>query len=142
MGFPFRYIEPLYRPPSEAHSLILPLTDGCSWNRCAFCEMYAAPQKRFRTRDASEVLAGIQALGAHAGAADIRRVFLADGDALVLSTRRLLDALLAIRARLPAVRRVSCYGMPRNVRTKSVQELRELAAAGLSLVYVGAESGD
>jgi radical SAM superfamily enzyme YgiQ (UPF0313 family) len=104
--------------------------------------MYAAPRKRFRPRDASETLAGIQALGETAGAADIRRIFLADGDALVLSTRRLLEALLAIRARLPAVRRVSCYGLPRNVRTKSVQELRELAAAGLSLVYVGAESGD
>ncbi|MDR1349460.1 MAG: radical SAM protein [Zoogloeaceae bacterium] len=142
MGFPLRYIEPIYRPPSEAHSLILPLTDGCSWNRCAFCEMYTAPQKRFRTRDAAETLAGIQALGAQENAADIRRIFLADGDALTLSTRRLLEVLLAIRARLPAVRRVSCYGLPRNVRNKSVVELQELAAAGLSLVYVGAESGD
>jgi radical SAM superfamily enzyme YgiQ (UPF0313 family) len=142
MGFPLRYIEPVYRPPSEARSLILPLTDGCSWNRCAFCEMYTAPQKRFRTRDASETLAGIQALGARADAAEIRRVFLADGDALVLSTRRLLEVLLAIRTHLPAVRRVSCYGLPRNVQRKSVPELRELAAAGLSLVYVGAESGD
>ncbi|MDR3158556.1 MAG: radical SAM protein [Zoogloeaceae bacterium] len=142
MGFPLRYIEPVYRPPSEARSLILPLTDGCSWNRCAFCEMYAAPQKRFHARDAAEVLAGIRTLGAAAGAADIRRIFLADGDALVLSTRRLLEALSAIRAHLPAVHRVSCYGLPRNVRKKSVTELRELAAAGLSLVYVGAESGD
>ncbi|MDR0736660.1 MAG: radical SAM protein [Zoogloeaceae bacterium] len=142
MGFPLRYIEPVYRPPSEARSLILPLTDGCSWNRCAFCEMYTAPQKRFRARDASEVLAGIQALGKAAGAADIRRIFLADGDALVLPTRRLLEVLFAIRAHLPAVHRVSCYGLPRNVQKKSVAELRELAAAGLSLVYVGAESGD
>jgi radical SAM superfamily enzyme YgiQ (UPF0313 family) len=142
MDFPLRYIEPVYRPPSEARSLILPLTDGCSWNRCAFCEMYTAPQKRFRARDASETLAGIQALGESAGAMNIRRVFLADGDALVLSTRRLLEALLAIRTHLPAVRRVSCYALPRNVRHKTVAELQELAAAGLSLVYVGAESGD
>ncbi|MDR1889245.1 MAG: radical SAM protein [Zoogloeaceae bacterium] len=137
---PIRYVEPVYRPPSEAESLILPLTDGCSWNRCTFCEMYTAPQKRFRARDEAEVLAGIRALGERG--ADIRRVFLADGDALVLSTRRLLAVLAAIREHLPQVRRVSSYCLPRNVRKKSVEELRELADAGLKLVYVGAESGD
>jgi radical SAM superfamily enzyme YgiQ (UPF0313 family) len=139
-NMPIRYVEPVYRPPSEAESLILPLTDGCSWNRCTFCEMYTAPQKRFRARDEAEVLAGIRALGERG--ADIRRVFLADGDALVLSTRRLLAVLAAIREHLPQVRRVSSYCLPRNVRKKSVEELRELADAGLKLVYVGAESGD
>ncbi|HRI92971.1 MAG TPA: radical SAM protein [Accumulibacter sp.] len=138
---PIRYIEPVYRPPSEAQSLILPITDGCSWNRCTFCEMYTAPQKRFRARDEAEVLESIARTGERFGN-EIRRVFLADGDALVLPTRRLLAVLDAIRQHLPAVRRVSSYCLPRNLRRKSVDELSELAAAGLSIAYVGAESGD
>jgi radical SAM superfamily enzyme YgiQ (UPF0313 family) len=139
--FPIRYIEPVFRPPSEAQSLILPLTDGCSWNRCTFCEMYTAPQKRFRAREESEVLASIDRCAAEFGG-QVRRVFLADGDALVLSTRRLLNVLEAIRDRLPSVHRISSYCLPRNLRKKSVAELTELAQAGLALVYVGAESGD
>ena len=140
-AFPIRYIDPVFRPPSEAESLILPVTDGCSWNKCSFCEMYTAPQKKFRARDEAETLETIRRCGERFGS-DIRRVFLADGDALVLPTRRLLDTLAAIREHLPAVRRVSSYCLPRNLRRKSVEELRELAAAGLSIAYVGAESGD
>ncbi len=138
---PIRYVEPVFRPPSEAQSLILPVTDGCSWNKCTFCEMYTAPQKGFRARDEAEVLRSIQQTGAQC-ADEIRRVFLADGDALVLPTRRLLAVLQAIREHLPAVRRVSTYCLPRNLRKKTVEELRELADAGLSIAYVGAESGD
>jgi len=138
---PIRYVEPVFRPPSEAESLILPLTDGCSWNKCTFCEMYTAPQKKFRARDEAEVLESIRATGERYGS-DIRRVFLADGDALVLPTRRLVTVLEAIRTHLPAVRRISSYCLPRNLRKKSQQEIDELAAAGLSMVYVGAESGD
>lgn len=138
---PIRYVEPVYRPPSEADSLILPVTDGCSWNQCTFCEMYTAPQKHFRARAESEVLESIRHTGERIGS-EIRRVFLADGDALVLPTRRLLTILDAIRTHLPAVRRVASYCLPRNLRRKSVDELRELAAAGLSIAYVGAESGD
>ncbi len=138
---PIRYVEPVFRPPSEAQSLILPVTDGCSWNKCTFCEMYTAPQKGFRARDEAEVLQSIQQTGEQY-ADEIRRVFLADGDALVLSTRRLLTILQAIREHLPAVRRVSSYCLPRNLRKKTVEELRELADAGLSIAYVGAESGD
>jgi len=136
-----RYVDPVYRPPSEAESLILPVTDGCSWNQCTFCEMYTAPQKQFRARAEAEVLESIRRCGERAGAG-IRRVFLADGDALVLPTRRLLNILAAIRTHLPAVRRISSYCLPRNLRKKSVAELKELAAAGLKIVYVGAESGD
>jgi radical SAM superfamily enzyme YgiQ (UPF0313 family) len=139
--FPLRYVDPVYRPPSEADSLILPVTDGCSWNKCTFCEMYTAPQKKFRARDAGEVLDGIRRCGEFFGA-DARRVFLADGDALVLPTRRLLEILRAIREHLPGVRRVSSYCLPRNLRKKSAAELKELADAGLKIVYVGAESGD
>ena len=138
---PIRYVEPVYRPPSEAESLILPLTDGCSWNHCTFCEMYTAPQKRFRARDETEVMENIRHAGERFGN-EIRRVFLADGDALALPTRRLLAVLDAIRTHLPAVRRVASYCLPRNLRRKSVDELRELAATGLSIAYVGAESGD
>ena len=138
---PIRYVEPVFRPPSEAESLILPVTDGCSWNRCTFCEMYTAPQKKFRARDEDEVLEGIRRVGELYGDA-VRRVFLADGDALVLPTRRLLAILEAIRTHLPAVRRVASYCLPRNLRRKPQPELEALAAAGLGLVYVGAESGD
>jgi Radical SAM superfamily len=140
-ALPIHYVEPVFRPPSEADSLILPLTDGCSWNRCTFCEMYTAPQKRFRARDEAETLESIRLCGERFGSG-IRRVFLADGDALVLPTRRLLAVLEAIRRELPGVRRISSYCLPRNLRRKSVAELAELAAAGLSLAYIGAESGD
>ena len=140
-AFPIRYIDPVFRPPSEADSLILPVTDGCSWNKCSFCEMYTAPQKKFRARDEAEIMETIRRCGERFGS-DIRRVFLADGDALVLPTRRLLATLATIHQHLPAVRRVSSYCLPRNLRRKSVGELGELAAAGLSMAYVGAESGD
>ncbi len=76
--FPIHYIEPVFRPPSEAHSLILPVTNGCSWNQCTYCEMYTAPQKKFRARDEQEVLEEIRRCGESLIA---QRVFLADGDA-------------------------------------------------------------
>ena len=138
---PIRYVEPVFRPPSEAESLILPVTDGCSWNRCTFCEMYTAPQKAFRARDEAEVVDSIRRTGERYGA-QVRRVFLADGDALVLPTRRLLVYLEAIRTHLPAVHRVSSYCLARNLTKKSVAELKTLADAGLGLAYLGAESGD
>ncbi len=136
-----QYIPPVYRPPSEAESLILPLTNGCSWNKCTFCEMYTAPQKRFRPRAEQEVLDSIRRCGEEFGA-EVRRIFLADGDAMTLSTRRLVTVLEAIKRELPAVHRISSYCLPRNLRKKSVEEIKELAALGLSLVYVGAELGD
>lgn len=138
---PIRYVEPVFRPPSEAESLILPVTDGCSWNHCTFCEMYTAPQKKFRAREEDEVIESIRLTGQRYGE-QVRRVFLADGDALVLPTRRLLTILDAIRTHMPSVRRISSYCLPRNLRKKSQQEIDELAAAGLKMVYVGAESGD
>ena len=139
--FPIRYVNPVFRPPSEAQSLILPVTDGCSWNRCTYCEMYTAPQKKFRARDEQETLASIRRCG-ELDASGVQRVFLGDGDAMVLSTRRLMDLLTAIKQHLPRVRRISSYCLPRNLRNKTVQELTELRAAGLDLAYIGAESGD
>lgn len=137
--FPIAYIEPVFRPPSEAQSLILPVTNGCSWNQCTFCEMYTAPQKKFRARDEAQVLEEIRLTGERM---IVQRVFLADGDALVMPTRRLLTILQAIREHMPEVERVSSYCLPRNLRKKSVDELKELADAGLRMAYVGCESGD
>lgn len=138
-GLPIEYIEPVFRPPSEANSLILPVTNGCSWNKCTFCEMYTAEQKKFRARPEEQVIDEIRRTGEQY---QVRRVFLADGDAMVLPTRRLLEVLQAIRRYLPEVERVSSYCLPRNLRRKSVEELKELADAGLKLAYVGCESGD
>jgi radical SAM superfamily enzyme YgiQ (UPF0313 family) len=137
--FPISYIEPVFRPPSEAHSLILPVTNGCSWNHCTFCEMYTQEQKKFRARDEAQVLEEIRLTGERM---IVQRVFLADGDALVMPTRRLLTILAAIREHMPEVSRVSSYCLPRNLRKKSVDELKELADAGLRMAYVGCESGD
>ena len=138
---PIRYINPVFRPPSEAQSLILPVTDGCSWNQCTYCEMYAAPQKKFAVRDEQETLDSIARCAAEYPD-QIQRVFLGDGDAFALSTRRLMTILTAIQTHMPAVRRISSYCLPRNVRNKSVADLRTLREAGLSMAYVGAESGD
>lgn len=135
------YIEPVFRPPSEANSLILQITNGCSWNQCTFCDMYTAPQKAFRATDETAILNQIAEIGRQTGH-QIKRVFLADGDALVLPTRRLLAILNAIRTHLPGVHRVASYCLPRNLRKKSLSEMQELHDAGLSLAYVGAESGD
>ena len=138
---PIRYINPVFRPPSEAQSLILPVTNGCSWNQCTYCEMYTAPQKKFGLRDEAETLDALRQIGEQFPG-QVQRVFLGDGDAMVLSTRRLMTLLQAIKDQLPQVRRISSYCLPRNVSKKSVAELTELRAAGLSMVYVGAESGD
>lgn len=136
---PISYIEPVFRPPSEAHSLILPVTNGCSWNQCTFCEMYTAPQKKFRARKEAEVLDEIRRTGEKM---IVQRVFLADGDAMVLPTQRLLRILEAIRDDMPEVNRVTSYCLPRNLKRKSVAELQELREAGLAMLYIGAESGD
>jgi radical SAM superfamily enzyme YgiQ (UPF0313 family) len=134
------YIEPLFRPPSEARSLILQVTNGCSWNKCTFCEMYTQPQKKFRPKPQSEIdaeLAGVAAAGM-----PVRRIFLADGDAMTLSYRRLRLIMDAINKNLPNVQRVASYCLPRNLKNKTVEELAELRELGLSLFYVGCESGD
>lgn len=138
---PIRYVEPVFRPPSEANSLILPVTDGCSWNKCTFCEMYTAPQKKFRARDEAEVLEMIRRCGELFGDR-VRRIFLADGDALVLPTHRLIRILEAIAEHIPGAERVSSYCLARNLRRKSVEELTELHEAGLQMAYLGAETGD
>ncbi len=134
------YIEPLYRPPSEARSLILQITNGCSYNQCTFCSMYRAPQKKFSAKSEQDVSAEIVSVSRRIPSVD--RVFLADGDAMALSIRRLLHVLGCIRTHLSSVRRVSAYCLPRNLKNKTVDQLVQLRDAGLQLVYVGVESGD
>ena len=134
-----RYEGKLYRPPSEADALIVQATIGCSWNHCTYCDMYR--EKTFRVRDLGEVLEDL-AIAARQVGPHVEKLFVADGDALVLPMEHWRAILAAARASFPALRRVSCYAMARNVLAKTDDELRELADAGLTLLYVGPESGD
>ena len=136
----FNYIDPVFRPPSEGRSFILQVTNGCSWNECTFCDMYTQPQKKFRPREESYLLEELTKAAKIGPQFD--KVFLADGDALALSTRRLVHILTLIKEYLPWVKRVGAYCLPRNVSKKSVDELITLKNLGLGIVYVGVESGD
>lgn len=134
------YIEPVFRPPSEARSLILQVTNGCSWNKCTFCEMYTQDQKKFRARKEDEIEQDI--IKAAGSGAPFEKVFLADGDAMVLPMRKLESILRMIQTHLPSVKRISSYCLPRNIYKKSVEDLSLLKSLGLDILYVGCESGD
>jgi len=134
-----RYEGRIFRPPSEAHSYILQATIGCSHNHCTYCDMYR--DKSFRVRDLVETLADLREAAAVAGDR-IETLFVADGDALVLPLDQWLPILANARSLLPRLRRVSCYAMARNVLEKTDVELAQLRAEGLSLLYLGPESGD
>lgn len=138
--FPIDYIEPVFRPPSEARSLILQVSNGCSYNRCTFCEMYTAPQKKFKPKAISELEQEVKAVASTMP--DVRRFFLADGDAMTLSYRRLKEILECVNRYFPNRERVTAYCLPRNIKNKTVEELAHLKELGLSMVYVGCESGD
>jgi radical SAM superfamily enzyme YgiQ (UPF0313 family) len=131
------YERSIYRPPSEARSLILQATVGCSHNQCAFCVAYQG--KRFRVRSEEELFPEIDWAAQTMG--QVRRVFLADGDALVLSTERLLRILERLYDRLPGLERVTAYGSPQNLLHKGAEDLKRLRAAGLTMIYYGVESG-
>ena len=135
----FDYDQPLFRPPSEAGSLIFQITIGCSQNGCAFCGMYK--MKRFRVRSTEEVLEEIRSVPARYRQ-QVRRVFLGDGDALVyplLGLEIILDALIET---FPALARVGAYASPNSLTTKSLEELAGLRAKKLRILYFGLESGD
>lgn len=132
------YDMPLYRPPSEGRSVIIQATLGCSHNQCSFCAMYRT--KRFAIRPFDEVARDIDA--AAAAVPHATKVFLADGDALVIPTARLLPVLERVRERFATAPRVTSYAMPRNLIRKPIAELRRLREAGLAMVYLGVESGD
>lgn len=134
----FRYDEPLFRPPAEAYSAIIQATLGCSWNRCAFCDMYSS--KKFRPRTFDELKPEIETLAAmYQG---VKKVFLADGNAFVLSANRLLQLLEEINRCFGRVQRVSSYALPRDILSKTDDELKSLRANGLKLLYIGVETGD
>lgn len=137
---PIDYIEPVFRPPSEARSLILQVSNGCSYNRCTFCEMYTSPQKKFKPKDIAEIEKEVKAVAAQMPG--MTRFFLADGDAMTLSFRRLKEILECINQYFPNRERVTAYCLPRNIKKKTVEELAELKELGLGMVYVGCESGD
>lgn len=134
-----RYEGSVFRPPSEADAYILQATIGCSWNKCTYCAMYI--DKSFRTRPMAEILEDV-ALAAERLGDRVEKVFVADGDALVMSVDEWSEILRAVRAAFPRLRRVSCYATAMNVGEKTDAELAELRKLGLSLLYIGPESGD
>jgi radical SAM superfamily enzyme YgiQ (UPF0313 family) len=134
-----RYYGAVIRPPSEASSLILQVTYGCSNNSCDFCSTYL--DKPFAARPPDEVVEDVIGLP-DSVKRRVRRVFLADGDALALSRRRLEDVLALLQRELPALERVSCYANAQNLLKKSPDDLHAIHTAGLALLYLGLESGD
>lgn len=133
----FNYDYPMYRPPSEARSLIFQVTLGCSFNKCSFCDMYRT--KEYVERAWEEVKMEIDLAAKHTP--ETTRIFLADGDALNLSTERMFQILDYVREKFPKLQRVSCYAMPKNILEKSLEELKKLRDAGLKMFYIGIESG-
>lgn len=134
-----RYEGTVYRPPSEAASLIVQLTVGCAHNRCTFCTMYK--DKIFRIRPVNDILRDFREAADRWGN-QIRRIFFADGDALVMKTEELLKIMEYAFRCCPNAERISSYGTPADILRKTDDELKCLAQAGLRLVYMGAESGD
>ncbi len=132
------YYGAVYRPPSEAYSLIVQCTLGCSHNKCAFCIMYKA--KKFSINPLEQVLGDLA--GARADYPRVERIFLADGDALVLPMDYLLAVLDFIRDNFPECERVSAYATAKALAKKTDEELQTLRAHGLALIYVGLESGN
>ena len=132
------YEGDVYRPPSEAKSLIIQLTIGCARNTCTFCAMYK--REKFRIRELSEVIEDLYWVKEHYPYR-FDRVFLADGDALIVKTADLITVLDKIYELFPHVRRVSTYGTAGDVLLKSHEELCQLRQHGLEMVYIGAESG-
>lgn len=133
------YDTPVFRPPSEARSFILRVTRGCAHNKCTYCNMYRGVP--FQILSDEEISRQI-ALAVHYGKESVRRVFLADGDALVLPTAKLLKILQALRENFPKLQRVASYAAPKDILRKSEEELCQLKEAGLQLLYYGMETGD
>jgi radical SAM superfamily enzyme YgiQ (UPF0313 family) len=133
------YSEPLFRPPAEAYSLIVQVTEGCAYNRCLFCPMYKG--KTFRIHSPEEIASHLRDLRSAYGPGH-NRVFLADGDALVMETGALLAAMEQVRDAFPAARRFSTYGSVFSLAEKTKDDMLQLKAAGLRTIYLGIESGD
>ncbi|MDA3902364.1 MAG: radical SAM protein [Desulfuromusa sp.] len=135
----FNYEEPVFRPPSEARSLILQITIGCSQNQCSFCGMYK--MKQFRIRSVADIAAEIDAIpGGHRN--HYQRIFLADGDALVYPQPQLIEILDLLNHKFKNLTRVGIYASPKSLTTKNVEELQQLKLRKLRILYFGLESGD
>ncbi|WP_274954779.1 radical SAM protein [Anaerostipes butyraticus] len=132
-----KYEGIVYRPPSEAYSLIIQVTIGCSQNHCAFCSMYKT--KQFRIRSTDEIIDDF--MEAREMYPKIEKIFLADGDALICPVQDLEMILKLIRKKFPECRQVTCYASPKSILLKKTDELKRLCQLGLSMVYMGLESG-
>lgn len=132
-----RYEGNIFRPPSEAYSLLVQVTVGCTHNKCTFCSMYK--DKKFHIRKLEEVLEDLE--WARRQYPRIERIFLCDGDALCLANSKLMPILERIRQLFPECERVTVYGRATDALKKTDEELRELYEAGITMVYIGAESG-
>jgi radical SAM superfamily enzyme YgiQ (UPF0313 family) len=131
-----KYEGMIFRPPSEADSLILQVTVGCSYNRCTFCGAYQG--KRFRVKSFEEIREDIDEVSSYG----IQRVFLADGDALIIPQEKLLQILSYLKTKLKGLERIGIYANAKDILRKDVEELRALKNLGLGIVYLGLESGD
>ncbi|MEL7605978.1 radical SAM protein [Sedimentibacter saalensis] len=131
------YSMPLYRPPSEARSLIIQVTEGCSHNKCRFCYMYKC--KQFRLKSKEEIMEHVKELKSYYR--DAERIFLADGNVLCLKTEKILELLDYIKKEFPNVKRISSYSGPLDLLRKTEEELTTIHEAGLELLYMGVESG-
>lgn len=132
-----RYVGNIYRPPSEAYSYILQVTIGCSHNKCTFCSMYK--DKAFKKRSMDEIVEDLHM--ARNRYNSIKRIFLADGNALVLSTKDLKTILNEINKIFPECERVGIYAAPKDILRKDINELKELRELGIKIAYLGIESG-
>ena len=132
------YDAPLYRPPSEAKSLIFQVTLGCSFNECSFCDMYRS--KDYSERSWEEVKSEIDLMAKTMP--ETTRIFLADGDALNLSTEYMIQIVEYVYQKFPKLERVSCYAMPMNLLKKTAEELEMMNKAGLNRLYLGIETGN
>jgi len=131
------YHAPMYRPPSEGKSLIFQVTLGCSFNECSFCDMYRS--KEYSERSWEEVKGEIDLMAKQVP--DTTRIFLADGDALNLSTDYMIKIVEYLYKNFPELERVSCYAMPMNILKKTPDELKRMNSAGLNMLYLGIETG-
>lgn len=132
------YTNPLYRPPSEARSLIVQLTEGCSYNKCTFCGMYK--DKPFRLRGPEEIKSHIEYLKQYDPRPD--KIFIADGNFLCLSTDKILAQLQMVKSNFPSATRISCYAGPLDLIRKSPEDLTRIRNSGLDMLYMGVESGN
>ena len=132
-----KYEGKVFRPPSEARSVIIQATIGCSHNKCTFCSMYKADN--FRIKKTEEIIEDINM--ARVNYENINRVFLADGDALMIKTEELIFILNHIKSTIPECERIGIYASPKSIMTKNVEDLKQLKASGLSIAYLGLESG-